>query len=52
MERGQLRSLCWDLGIPGDFDIRTRRNDATRRILLDFEPYEPERYFAPRFWTT
>jgi len=21
MEREQLRSLCWDLGIPGDFDI-------------------------------
>jgi hypothetical protein len=21
MERGQLRSLCWDLGMPGDFDV-------------------------------
>ena len=21
MERDQLRSLCWDLGLPGDFDI-------------------------------
>jgi hypothetical protein len=21
MEREQLRSLCWDLGIPGDFDV-------------------------------
>jgi curved DNA-binding protein CbpA len=21
MERGQLRGLCWDLGMPGDFDI-------------------------------
>ena len=21
MERDQLRSLCWELGIPGDFDV-------------------------------
>ena len=28
---------------------RTRRNDAARRILFDFEAYEPERSFEPRY---
>ena len=33
MEREQLRRLCWDLGIPGDFDI------AQINWRPDFDPF-------------